>query len=296
MMKIVLNCFYSFRTENPLKKDYDYCYVEMPDKDNKILKYNSGEKHIKVSVIMYVGLECFLENISTCHENPNKSSTIKINKHTPSGYSLFTYYSFDNTKNKLSHYRGENCIKILCKDPEEHAKRVIYCRKKEMMSLTDEENKFYVNQKFCYICKKRFTKDNKKVRDHCHFKGKYRGAAHNKSNMNYKISRHIPVAFHNGSIYDYHFIIKELTTEFEGEFECLGENTEKYITFSVQINKEIRKTDKDGNDKTVNIPYKFKFIDSFRFMSTSLSSLVDNLSDGLHSNKCTDCDSNLINN
>ena len=87
-----LNCFYSFRTENALKKhenvckDHDYCYVEMPDKDNNLLKYNSGEKHMRVPFIMYVDLECLLENISTCHNDPNKSSTIKINEHTPSGY------------------------------------------------------------------------------------------------------------------------------------------------------------------------------------------------------------------
>ena len=182
---------------------------------------------------------------------------------------------------------------MLCKDLKEHAKRVIYCEKKKMISLTDEENKFYENQKFCSICKKIFTKGNKKERDHCHFTGKYRGAAHKKCNMNHKISRNIPAVCHNGSTYDYHFIIKELVKEFEGELECLGENTGKYITFPVQINKEIIRTDKDGNDKTVNIPYKLKFIDSFRFMSTSLSSLVDNLSDELHSNKCTDCESSL---
>ena len=70
--------------------------------------------------------------------------------------------------------------------------------------------KFYENQKFCCICKKRFTNDNKKVRDHCHFTGKYRGAAHNKCNMNYKISKNIPVVFHNGSTQYYHFIIKKL--------------------------------------------------------------------------------------
>ena len=81
-----------------LSKDHDYCYVEMPDKDNDILKYNSGEKDMTVSFIMYVDLECLLKNISTCHKDPNKSSTIKINKHTPSGYSLFTYCSFDNAK------------------------------------------------------------------------------------------------------------------------------------------------------------------------------------------------------
>ena len=113
--------------------------------------------------------------------------------------------------------------------------------------------------------------------------------------MNYKISKNIPVVFHNGSKYDYHFIIKELAKEFEGQFERLVENTAKYITFSVPINKEITKIDKDGNDKIVTIPYKLKFIDSFRFISTSLSSLADNLSDGLHSNKCIDCKSSLHN-
>ena len=109
--------------------------------------------------------------------------------------------------------------------------------------------------------------------------------------MNYKISKSIPVAFHNGSTYDYHFIINELAKEFEGQFECLGINTEKYITFSVPFDKEITKIDKDGSDKIVTITYKLKFID--RFMTNSLSSLVDNLSDGLHSNKCRDYKSSL---
>ena len=77
------------------------------------------------------------------------------------------------------------------------------------------------------------------------------------------------VVFHNGSTYVYHFIIKELAKEFEGQFECLGENTEKYITFSVPIKKQVAKKDKDGNDKFRKISYKIKFIDSFRFMSSS---------------------------
>ena len=84
----------------------------------------------------------------------------------------------------------------------------------------------------------------------------------------------IPAVFHNGSTYDYHFTIKELAEEFEGQIECLGENTEKYINFSVPIKKEL--------DNGKSITYKIKFIDSFRFMSSSLSNLVDNLSEGLH--------------
>ena len=99
--------------------------------------------------------------------------------------------------------------------------------------------------------------------------------------------------FHNGSTYDYHFIIKELAEEFEGEFECLGENTEKYIIFSVPVKKEITKKDKNGNDKITKISYKIKFIDSYRFMSILLSNLVSNLSEGLHNDRCIDCKSCL---
>ena len=136
----------------------------MPDKDNNILKYNSGEKHMIVPFIMYVDMECLLENISTCHNDPNKSSTIKIHEHTPSGYSLLTYCSFDNTKNRIRQYRGKDCMKMLCKDLKEHPKRVIYCEKKEIISLTDEENESHENQKFCYISKKIFTNNKKSKR------------------------------------------------------------------------------------------------------------------------------------
>ena len=104
--------------------------------------------------------------------------------------------------------------------------------------------------------------------------------------MRYKIPKEIPVVFYNGSTYDYHFIIKELVKEFKVNFECLGENTEKYITFSVPIKKKIE-------NKDLEITYKLKFIDSYRFMSSSLSKLVDNLSEGIHNNKCVYCKSNL---
>ena len=75
--------------------------------------------------------------------------------------------------------------------------------------------------------------------------------------MRYRTPKKISVVFHNGSIYDYHFKINELTKKIEDQFECLGENTEKYITFSVPIQKEL------DNGKTV--AYKLRFIDSFRF-------------------------------
>ena len=156
-------------------------------------------------------------------------------------------------------------------------------KKKEMMLLTDGENKSYKKHKVCYICKKELsTFDKNKVRDHFHYTGKFRGATRSICNLRYKTPKEIAIIFHNGSTYSYHFIFKELAKEFEGQFEYLGENIEKYITFSVPIKKELH------NDKTIT--YKLKFIDSFRFMSTSLSKLVDNLSE-IYSNEPKGCKS-----
>ena len=111
----------------------------MPTKDNNIIKYNQGEKSIKLPFIIYADLECLLETMDTCYNNPKESSTTEINKHTPSGYSLFTHCSFDKSKKKLNHYRGKDCMKKFCKDLREHATKIIKYEKKKMMPLTTEE-------------------------------------------------------------------------------------------------------------------------------------------------------------
>ena len=85
----------------------------MPKEDNKLLKYNHGEKSMKVPFIIYSGLESLLEKMNVCHNNPKKPSPTKINKDIASGYSLFTNCSFHTTKNKLDYYRGKNCMKNL---------------------------------------------------------------------------------------------------------------------------------------------------------------------------------------
>ena len=243
-----LNCFHSYRTKNKLEahkkicESHDYCHVEMPTKDNNIIKYNHGEKSMKLPFLIYADLECLHEKMSTCQNNPNKSSTTIINKHTPSGYSIFTSCSFDESKNKINYYRGDACMKKFCKDLREHAMKIINYEKKRMVPLTTEEKIHYNKQLICYICKTEFNNNDKKqpkVKDHCHYTGKYRGAAHNICNLRHKVPKEIPVVLHNGSTYDYHFIIKELVKEFDGNFDCLGKNTEKYITFSVPLKKKI---------------------------------------------------------
>ena len=168
--------------------------------------------------------------MNICYNNPEELSTTKINKHTQSGYSFITHCSFDKTKNKLDYYRGEDCIKKFHKDLREHATKIIDYEKKKMIPLTIKEEVRHNKQTNFGICRKEFDTNDKKhykVKDHCHYTGKYRGAAHKICNLRYKIPKDIPIVFHNGSTYDYHFIIKELVKEFEGNFECLGENTEQ---------------------------------------------------------------------
>ena len=157
-----------------------------------------------------------------------------------------------------------------------------------MIPLTYEENKSYKEQEACHICKEKFCmdkddenyKNKRKVKDHCHYTGKFRGAAHSKCNLNYKVPKDIPIIIHNAS-YDTHFIINQLAEEFKGELNCIRENMEKYVTFSVPIKKEC-----DGGKKNA---YKLSFIDSFRFMSTSLSELVDKMSRILNRTECKSC-------
>ena len=122
--------------------------IVMPDKDNNILKYNHGEKSMKAPFIIYADMESLLEKKnSICHNNPNKLSKTKINKHTPSGCLMFTHCPFDNAKNSLNHYRVQDRIKMFCKDLKEHATK--------MVALLDKEKKSYKNQKsFLYMQKK----------------------------------------------------------------------------------------------------------------------------------------------
>ena len=121
------------------------------------------------------------------------------------------------------------------KSLRDHAMEIVNYEEKEMTPLTDKENKSYQKQKVYYISKKEFITDEndknafelyQKVRDHSHYTGKFRGAAHGICHLRYKTPNEIPVVFHTGSTYDYHLIINKLAKEFHGQLECLGENSE----------------------------------------------------------------------
>ena len=144
-----LNCFHSHTTENKLRKhekiwnEHDFCYLKMPNEDNKILIYIPGEKSLKVPFINYADLECLLQKIKSCQNNPEKSYTEKKAVHRPSGYSLITCCSFDKSENERKYYRGIDCMKIFCNDLKDQANKIINYEKKEMIPLTDKEKESY---------------------------------------------------------------------------------------------------------------------------------------------------------
>ena len=135
----------------------------MPTKDNNIIKYNQGEKSIKLPFVIYADLECLLEKMSTCQNNPNESSTTETNKHTPSGYSIFTHCPLDQTRNKLNHYRGKDCMKKFCKDSREHATKIINYEKKKMIPLTTEEKIYHNEQEIVIYARKNLLRVIKNI-------------------------------------------------------------------------------------------------------------------------------------
>ena len=141
------------------------------------------------------------------------------------------------------------------------------------MIFTEEDRKQFNKASDCWICGEYLGND--RVRDHCHYTGRYRGPAHNSCNLKYRKPKSISVFFHNLSGYDSHLFIKKLGTPDKKEnIDCIPNNEEKYISFSKTIVTG-QYTNKKGEikDKT----FKNVFKDSLKFMSSSLGALVNNL-------------------
>ena len=146
-----------------------------------------------------------------------------------------------------------------------------------MTKLSKDQWGSFNAAKKCHICFKEFSEDDTKVRDHCHYTGLYRGPAHRSCNLRYRIPNHIPVVFHNLSGYDAHLFIRQLGRKFNSaDIGVIAENKEKYITFSVNVVVGKYK-DKEGKERKRKI--QLRFIDSIRFMGSSLDSLSSNLTD-----------------
>ena len=279
-----LNCLNGYDDPEKLEKHKEYCSEEESIKINmpppeSFIKFKNYLYSERAPFVIYADFESILKPLDTCKPDPNKSYTLKYNEHKPVS---FVYYikSFNESvyKSKLRSYVKENeedpdTIDVFINWLEEDVK-IIAELGNEKMIITPEEQEQFNQASNCWICGKLLNIQDK-VRDHCHYTGRYRGAAHNKCNLKYRKPNNISVFFHNLSGYDSHLIIKKLNGS-TGKIDCIPNNEEKYISFSKTIKTEEYKN-KSGETK--NKYFKIVFKDSMKFMLSSVEALVNNLSE-----------------
>ena len=280
---ICLNCFNSFNSPETLKTHKEYCYENESVKTlmpppGTYLRFKNFLHSEKAPFAIYADFESLIKPMDNCDPNPNKSYTKKIQKHEPVSFSYYIKSFNENVyESRLRGYikekpEVEDVIDIFIKWLEEDVKAIANIKPKQMI-FTEEDRKQFNKASDCWICGEELGND--RVRDHCHFTGRYRGPAHNSCNLKYRKPKNISVFFHNLSGYDSHLFIKKLGTPDKKEnIKCIPNNEEKYITFTKTIITG-QYTNKKGEvkDKTFDIVFK----DSLKFMSSSLGALVNNL-------------------
>ena len=287
-----LNCFNSFKSPDSLDKHKEYCYnnecvkISMPP-PNTFLRFKNFRYSEKAPFAIYADFESLIKPMDNCDPDPNRSYTKKYQKHEPIS---FCYYieCFNNTlckeifnddtkRKQLKSYiktkpEDPDVIDVFIKWLEDDVKFLANITPKKMVFTKEDEKQFNMVSD-CWICGEELGND--RVRDHCHYTGCYRGAAHNSCNLKYRKPESVPVFFHNLTGYDSHLFIKKLGSSNKKEtIECIPNNEEKYITFTKTIITG-QYTNKKGEskNKTFNIVFK----DSLKFMSSSLGALVNNL-------------------
>ena len=254
-------CLHGFIREDLLQDHEPHCSqhgpqrIELPDEENATLFFKDYHKQLKVPFAIYADFESLTAKIDSATPNPDKSSTEKYQHHQPCGFSYIVISEHERYSKSPVVYRGEDAVdKFLECLQEEQG----YIQEKldfiEPMRIEREEEQAFQDADNCHICGYELGAD--RVRDHCHLTGKYRGAAHNDCNLNYSFTGRIPVIIHNLRGYDSHLIMQRLGKLKDKKINCIPNNTEKYISFSI-----------DNLD----------FIDSLQFMNASLEKLVSNL-------------------
>ena len=280
---ICLNCLNGFNTSDSLNKHKEYCYnnecvkIVMPP-PGSYLKFKNFRYSEKAPFAIYADFESLIKPMDNCDPDPNKSYTKKYQKHKPSGFSYYIISLHENVfksvKRTYTRTKKEdpNAEDVFVKWLEEDVKEIANIKPKKMV-FTKEDEKQFNKASDCWLCGEELGND--RVRDHCHYTGRYRGATHNNCNLNYSKPKGVPVFFHNLTGYDSHLFIKNLGSPNKKEtLDCIPNNEEKYITFTKNLIVG-QYTNKKGEikDKTFKIVFK----DSLKFMSSSLGALVNNL-------------------
>ena len=282
-------CLQYFTTEKGLTQHREYCEqyecikTIFPEKGTT-LKFSNFQKIHNVPIIVYSDMESTLIPIN----KKVGEKTVLIHKHVISGYAyvlISTDNSFDPIFVNYTRKSEKENVELKFIKSSENVLLETYQKFKEPKKIifTKEDEKDFINSKNCYACNEEFEKIDienriKKVRDHCHFSGKYRGAACPSCNSKMKYPDFIPVIFHNLQNYDSHLFIKYLAKT-DGEISCISKTEEKYISFSKEKIVDRNIVSRGETYDIINIKKKLRFIDSKLFLIYSLSSLVNNLED-----------------
>ena len=271
------NCFNCFTTKDKLENHKLYCLndkacnIIMPKKGSSI-KFKNYKNTNRHPFVIYADFECIVEKMDCCDGNPNESYTNKIQKHKPISYT-YAVVCFDDRvrKTKVRTYTGEDCMEDFVIEIEGEC-REIYNMPEAKPVYKREDVINYNLAVTCKYCGGAFS-EKEKCKDFCYYTGKYLGAVHYKCKSGRP--NFVPVLFHNLSSYDSHLFITNLASKISGEkIDCIPNNEQKYISFTKYIVVGSYKN-KDGNMFTKK--FKIRFIDSFKFMASSLSKLADNL-------------------
>ncbi|XP_071055897.1 uncharacterized protein [Onthophagus taurus] len=249
------------------------------EKEN-VLQFEGFEKKMKVPFVVYADFEAILKPLTPEEGkvyDDNKPYTARCFEHEPYAFAYYIKCAYDDNLSKFQIYRGRNAalefIIRLEKDVIEIYKQHLR-QTKDMIPLSCLDQFVHELSSVCHICDKPINKEEK-VCDHDHLTGLYRGPAHSVCNINYKLPMFIPVFFHNLSNYDAHMFVKSIALNKE-EVEVIAQNKEKYISFSKKI---VGGETTDNKGKKRKVFMKIRFVDSFRFMASSLEKLVSYLDD-----------------
>ena len=280
---ICKKCLTHYTKEELLEKHITYCGnnetvgVKMPTKENSILKFKNHFKNFPLPFVIYADFECFTIPVSSNEPNPNpdKSFTKIYQKHEPSGFCIYlktldglntNFEPIVYTKKTLNEDVSEKLIEQVVKLT--HKIYQDYYQKPKPLNLTDKEEKEFQLATICHICEEDFLTDEKtgkilKVRDHCHFTGKYRGAAHNECNLSCRKPMILPVIFHNLQGYDAHLFIKKLG-KVPGDLFSIPTTEEKYITFSkfIEVDQYYSKKKNRKKFSSKNLKYVLLILSS----------------------------------
>ena len=254
---------------------FDAVKIEMMP-EGSTMKFRNFNKKMEFPYVGYADFEAILKKVPTVFPNPENSFTEKIQEHKPVSFAL--HLVSDHWKPKPILYRAKSDDEDVAKKFVEVVGKFVTClhdkTRPQPMEFGRKDREKFLSATHCFICEKVFEKGQDKVRDHCHFTGKFRGAAHRECNLQYRVPSFIPIFFHNLKNYDAHFIVKALGTV-PGNVKCIANNDEKYISFS----KKFKVGEKIVQDKVVPEWVEVTFLDSAGFMNDSLANLVKNLAD-----------------